>query len=437
MRVSVETTGEIGRKMTVAIPANEVEQEIAARLKRLSKTARLPGFRPGKAPLKIIEAKYGAQLFHEVAGQLIESSLRDALTREGLHPAGGPEIEPKSLGRGSDLEYVASFDVFPEIKKLDLQGVSIARPVCEVSEADVDATLETMRQQRADWRAVQRPAADGDRVRMNFHGTVEGEEFGGNTAEDYAVVLGEGNILAEFEQGLRGAEAGTQRRVSVAFPEGFPNEAVAGKQAEFEIDVVEVAEAVLPPLDEAFARAFGVSDGSVDKMRQEVRDNLAREVEDRIGRLMRERVMEALMEANRIELPRALVREEVQNLVQSEASLRAQRGVTVAEKSDPGKFEAEARRRVALGLIVFEIVQAHKLKPDPNRVRRKVEQLAAAYQDPQALIQWYYGDRKRLQQMESLVLEEQVVETLLESAAIEDQPTALDGLMSRPVSTNI
>ncbi len=437
MRISVETTGELGRKMTVAIPADEVEQEIAARLKRLSKTARLPGFRPGKAPLKIIEAKYGSQLFQEVAGQLIERSLRDALTREGLHPAGGPEIEPKSMGRGSDLEYVASFDVFPEIKKLDLRGVTIKRPVCEVSDADVEKTIESMRKQRAEWQPVQRSAGDGDRVRMNFRGTIEGGEFAGNTAKDYAVVLGEAKILAEFEQGLRGAQAGTERTVSVSFPENYPNQEVAGKSADFSIEILEVAEAVLPGLDAELARAFGVTDGSVGKMRDEVRDNLTREVEERIARVMRQRVMEALVEVNQIELPRALVREEVHNLVETEASMRAHRGVTVAEKSDPSKFEAEARRRVALGLIVYEVVRANQLKPDEDRVRGKIEKMAAAYQDPKALVQWYYGDRKRLQQVESLVLEEQVVETLLESATIEDQSTDLDGLMSGSASTNI
>ncbi len=437
MRVAVETTGELGRKMTVAIPADEVEQEITNRLKRLSQTVRLPGFRPGKAPLKIIEAKYGAQVLREVAGQMIENSLREALVQEGLQPAGGPDIEPKSLNRGSDLEYVASFDVFPEIKKLDLQGITVERPVCEVTDDDVDTTLASMRKQRVEWRAVERASGQGDRVRINFHGTVEDEAFPGNEAKDYPVILGESHVLEEFSQGLQGVTAGTNKTITVNFPEGYHGKEVAGKQVEFRVEVLDVAEPVLPELDGEFAKSFGIEDGNVEKMLEEVHANLTREGEEQAARLVRERVMEALIDANHIELPAKLVREEVQRMVDAERSMREHQGASVAEETDPGQFESEARRRVALGLIVYEVVNANDLKPDKARVRARIEKMAGGYEDPQAFVQWYYGDRKRLEQVESTVLEEQVVDTLLATATVKDQPSSFNRLMYGPESTNI
>ncbi len=437
MRVAVETTGELGRKMTVAIPADQVEQEITNRLKRLSKTVRLPGFRPGKAPLKIVEAKYGAQVLQEVTGQMIENSLRDALTQEGLYPAGGPEIAPKSLHRGSDLEYVASFDVFPEVKKLDLQGVTVERPVCAVTDADVDKTIASMRKQRVMWQAVERSAGTGDRVRIDFHGTVDGEPFAGNEAKDYPVVLGETNVLDDFSQGLNGVTSGTRKTITVHFPQEYHGTEVAGKQVDFQIEVLDVSEPELPDVNEEFAKSFGIADGSVEKMRREVHENLTREGEEQVARLVRERVMQALIDVNHIDLPGKLVQEEVQRMVEAQRSMREQQGVSVAEEPDTAQFDAEARRRVALGLIVYEVVNANGLKPDKARVRAKIEKMAASYEDPPAFVQWYYGDRKRLEQVESMVLEEQVVETLLATATVTDQPSSLDGLMSGPASTNI
>ncbi len=437
MRVAVETTGELGRKMTVAIPADQVEQEIANRLKRLVKTVRLPGFRPGKAPLKIIEAKYGTQVLQEVAGQLIENSLRDALTQEGLHPAGGPEIEPKSVNRGSDLEYVASFDVFPEIKKLDLQGVTVERPVCEVTDADIDKTVATMRKQRVEWRAVERPSASGDRVRIDFHGTVDGEPFPGNEANDYPVVLGETKVLEEFSQGLEGVASGIHKTITVSFPQDYHGKEVAGKQVDFQIEVLDVCEPVLPEVNEEFAKSFGITDGSVEKMRREVRNNLTREGEEQIAGMVRERVMNALFDVNHIDLPGKLVHEEMQRMMEADRSMREQQGISVAEGPDPAQFESDARRRVALGLIVYEVVKANNLKPDKARVRARIEKMAASYEDPQEFVQWYYGDRKRLEQVESVVLEEQVVETLLATATVKDQPSSFDRLMYGAGSTNI
>jgi trigger factor len=437
MRIAVETTGELGRKVTVAIPADQVEQEIANRLKRLSRTVKMPGFRPGRVPLKIIEAKYGPQVLQEVAGQLIESSLRDALTQEGLHPAGGPEIEPKSLNRGSDLEYVASFDVFPEIKKLDLQGVSVERPVYEVTDADVDKTVASMRKQRVEWRAVERSAEKGDRVRIDFHGTVDGEPFPGNEAKDYPVVLGEANVLEDFSQGLYGVETGTGKTITVHFPEEYQGKEVAGKQVDFQIEVLDVCEPVLPEVNEEFAKSFGITDGSVEKMRREVRDNLTSQGEEQVAQIVRGRVMQALIDANHIDLPGQLVRQEVQRMLEADRSMREHQGVSVAEEPDPAQFESEARRRVALGLIVYEVVNANNLKPDKKQVRARIEKMAASYEDPQAFVQWYYGDRKRLEQVESAVLEEQVVETLLATASVKDQPSSFDGLMYGPESTNI
>ncbi len=437
MQVSVETTGELGRKMTIAVPADEVEKEISSRLRRLAKTARLPGFRPGKAPLKVIEARYGSQVLQEVAGQLIERSLREALSRESLQPAGGTEIDPKSIGRGKDLEYVARFDVFPEIRKLDLTGLTIERPVCEVTDTDVEQTLESMRKQYTDWRPLDRPAQSGDRLRIDFHGTLDGAPFRGGDAENYSVMVGSDTMLPEFAQGLDGVSSGDEPVITVTYPDNHHEPEVAGKQAEFRVKVLEVAEPVLPEIDAEFVKLFGVQNGGVEKLREDVRENLSREMAERINRTVRDRVMQALIDANQVELPAKLVAEEVQRMAQANQELLRQQAGVAAAAPDPAELEPQARRRVALGLIVYEVVKALNLRPDKDQMRAKVTKMAGSYENPDAFVQWYYSDQQRVQQLEAQILEEQVVEKLLETATVTEQAVTVDGLMSGAGSTNI
>lgn len=429
MQVSVENTGNLGRSMTVSIPAEEVEEQVQTRLKNLARNAKLPGFRPGKVPLKIIDKQYGQQVLQEVAGSLIESSLHEAFTRENLVPAGTPEIEPKSMERGKDIEYTASFDVYPEVDKLDLKGVEVERPVCDITDEDIDRTIETMRKQKIAYKPVERGAQEGDQVTVDFKGAIDGETFAGGEAEDYQLVLGQGQFLEEFEQGVLGAGAGEQRTVNVEFPDDYHGEAVAGKAVEFQIRVKEVAEPELPEVNEEFVRSFGIEDGDLEAFRREIADNLARERDERISRLTRSRVLEALSRENDIEVPGQLVEREIDSMISMSKSMLAQQGVPTDQfNPDREQYRADAEQRVKSGLILSEIVRKNDLKPDQDKVKQRIESMAASYEQPEAFVQWYYSNRERMQQIESAVLEDQVVDMLLEDAEVKEVPISLQEL---------
>lgn len=419
--------------MTVSIPAGEVEEQIQSRLKNLAKNAKLPGFRPGKVPLKIIDAHYGEQVLQEVAGSLIESSLQEAFTRENLVPAGMPQIEPRSMERGKDIEFTASFDVYPEIQKLDLKGVEIDRPVCEITDEDIDHTVETMRRQKVTYRPVERAAQAGDQVTVDFKGTIDGEPFAGGEAEDHQLVLGEGQFLEEFENGILGAGPGEARTVTVAFPDDYHGEAVAGQTVEFDIRVKEVAEPELPEVNEEFVKSFGIEDGDIEAFRREVADNLTRERDERIARLTRSRVLDALVRENEIEVPDTLVDREIESMISMNKSMLEQQGVATEQfEPDREQYRENAERRVKMGLILSEIVQKHELKPDRNKVKERVERMAASYEQPEAFVQWYYSSRERMQQIEAAVLEDQVVDLLLEDADSKETRISLQELTELP-----
>ncbi len=433
MQVSVENTGSLGRAMTVSIPADEVEEKIQTRLKNLAKNAKLPGFRPGKAPLRIIDQQYGEQVLQEVAGSLIESSLHEAFNQENLIPAGTPDIEPKSMERGKDIEFTASFDVYPEVEKLDLAGVEIRRPVCEISDEDIDRTVESMRRQKMSYVPVERGAQEGDQITVDFKGTIDGEPFAGGEAEDYQLVLGQGQFLEEFENGVLGAGPGEQRTVTVEFPDDYHGEEVAGKAVEFDIQVKEVGEPELPEVNEEFVKTFGIEDGDIEAFRREIADNLARERDERVSRLTRDRVLDALLEQNDIEAPSQLVDREIDNMIAMSRSMLQQQGVPT-DQFDPDReqYRAEAEKRVKTGLILSEIVQKNELKADPEKVKERIERMAASYEQPEAFVQWYHSNRERMQQVEAAVLEEQVVDMLLEGAESRDEPISLQELTEQP-----
>lgn len=422
MQVSVENTGTLGRRVTIAVPAEQFEAEIQQRLKRLSKNAKLPGFRPGKVPMKVLESKYGKQVLGEAAGELIERSLYEALQQHRLSPAASPDIEAKTMERGKDLEYAANFEVMPEVKRTELGGVEVKRPQSEVLDTDVDATIEKMRRQRTTWTAVDRACKKDDQLVLDFVGTIDGEPFQGGKGENYTVILGKGGLLPDFEQGLLGARAGEEKVLSVKFPDDYHGKDVAGKTAQFEVQVKEVREASLPEVDEEFAKSFGVEDGDVWKLKNEVKENLNRELEQRISRLLRERMLDALLEVNDIEVPKKLVDQEIDRTIESNKAALAQQGISVDDvEPDRSRFEADARRRVLLGVILRKIVEERQLKPDEAVVRARIERTAEGYEDPQAFVQWYYSDNKRLLEVQSMVLEEQVVEELLKTADVTDE----------------
>ncbi|MFA7096418.1 MAG: trigger factor [Gammaproteobacteria bacterium] len=430
MQVSVEATGGLERRITVQVPAERIEKEIDDRLKSLTRTARVAGFRPGKVPFKVIERKYGAQVRQEVLGEVVQSSFYEAVAQEKLRPAGGPKIEAGKVEPGQNLEYSATFEVYPEIHLASLEGVSIERPVAEVTDEDVERVINTLRKQRVTWNEVDRPGQNEDRLVIDFEGLIEGAPFPGNTGKQVALVLGSGSFIPGFEEQLIGARAGEQRTFDVQFPDDYPAKEVAGKQVRFQVNVSSVSEPQLPEVDESFAKSFGISDGSVQSLRDEVRQNMRRELDQTIRNKVKQQVMDALLEKNKIDLPSALVEQEIDQLIaQAQEQFRdpARRQNLSLPRS---LFEEQARRRVALGLIIGEVIKANEIKLDQARVRQMVEGLASTYEHPEEVVNWYYSNRNLLSGIEALVLEEQVVDLLLQQMNVTDTPTEFDSLMN-------
>lgn len=406
----------------MAVPADQVEKEFNVRLQRLSKQVKMPGFRPGKVPLKMVEAQYGGRLMDEVAGELIQTTLYEAIGSQGLRPAGDPRIQRKPAVRGEQLEYTVEFEIFPEVKRFDLTGSRIERPVVTVSEEDVNRTLETIRKQRATWKPVEREARLSDRLNIDFVGRLNGKEFDGGKANGFQLTLGSGTLIEDMEQGLVGAKTGDMRHLPARFPADYRHPTLAGQTADFDVKVNEIAEAELPELNEDFARNLGVADGSLDKLRADVRANLEREAAGRARAVVRARALKLLLDANPIEVPQSLLDAEAQRLKNSELA-------SGLGAKDETVYAARARSRVALGLILGEFIRSRGLTPDPARVRTKLEEMAADYESPQEFIQWHYEKPERLSEIEGLVMEEKVVEDLLVSADISDKSMSFQELL--------
>lgn len=431
MQVSVETTSALGRRVTVVVPAEQFEREFSSRLQRLSQRVKMPGFRPGKVPLKVVEARYGGQLLEEAAGELIERSLREAIGSHQLRPAGGTRVHHKPLARGQGLEYTAEFEIYPEIPRLDLTGEEIERPVPQIGDEDIDRTLENVRRSRVTWNPVERPAQREDRVLLSFVARADGVEIEGGKAENQPVVLGGGSLFTEIEEGLIGATRGETRRITVNFPADTRNPALAGKAVEFEVQVNEVAEPVLPAIDEEFAKGLGIVEGGVAKLREEVRRSLEREANERARTVVRRNVLKRLREVNRFEVPAGLVAAEVERM--KRLSEQARGGAPAPAEAD-ALFEERARVRVSLGLILAEVIRARDIKPDRARVRARVEHMARDYEAPEKFIEWYYANPQHLGEVESTVLEEQVVEQLLQTAQVRERPVPFHDLLKMDVS---
>lgn len=415
--------------MTVALPPEQLESEFDARLKKLSRQVKVPGFRPGKVPLKVVEAQYGRALLEEAQAELIQRSFYEAASAQGLQPAAGPTIAPKPAVRGKALEYTAEFEVYPEIARRDLSGISIEKPVCTIAASDVERTLEVMQRQRVTWSDVAAPAQSGDRVMIDFTGRLDGQIFEGGEAQDFALVLGSNQLIPGFEDGLLGAEAGTTRTLPIRFPEHYQAAQLAGKDAEFEVRVKQVQKPVLPEIDSEFARALGVADGDVARLRQEIAAGLEKEAAKRIRGVVKERVFKAILDANTGEVPSTLVEQEAHQLMEAARETLARQGIARDRlPHDPAAFRERARSRVALGIILTAVIKDRKLRVQPAAVRERVEELAAAYEQPEEFVQWHYAQPGRLRDIESAVLEDQVVAELLGTADVREQPTAFTDL---------
>jgi len=434
MQTSVEKISAIGRKMSVVLPADKIETAVQAKLKQLSKRVKIQGFRPGKVPMKIVDQQYRGSATNEVLGDLIQSSLQEALAQEQIVPAVQPDIMPEPLEKGADFTYVASFDVYPEFEKLDLEGVKISKPESEVADSDVEKVVENMRKQQLTWNEVKRKAKNEDRVIIDFNGTVDGEEFEGGQANDYPIVLGEGQMLPDFEKGIVGMKAGESKEVEVTFPEDYSKE-LGGKNAVFQIEAKTVSAAKLPDLDEEFIKTFGIESGDKEELMTEVRTNLETNLETQLSSSLRQRAFDALLEQNEVEIPLKMVKEEAGRMVQEQKNQMMQQGIDakMLEGFPDPDFEVlrpQAEKRVALGLLMMEIIRKEELKPDDARVDARIEKMASSYQDPAEFIEYYKNDQQALAQVQSIVLEEQVVDLLLEKADVEAEKVEASELLN-------
>jgi len=431
MQVSVEATSGLERRMTVEVPDERIEKEVQSRLQQLARTTRIKGFRPGKVPVKVVADRYGEQVRQKVIGEVMQSSFKEAITQQDLHPVGAPKIEPESLDKGQNLRYVAIFEVMPEVEPASLSGVKIEKASAEVTDEDVDRMIETLRKQNPIWEEVDRPAEEGDRVVIDFHGTIEGEEFSGNKGENVPVTLGSKRMVAGFEEGLIGAKAGDELKLDLSFPEDYGYEEVSGKPVQFAVTVKKVEASRLPEVDDEFAKRFGVAEGGAEALRKEVRENMERELEQSLKAKVKQQVMDKLVELASFDVPQALVQSESEALMnQMRQNMYAPQGKS-GVNLDPSMFEEQAKRRVTLGLILSEIIKRNDIKASPEKVRGTVESFAASYERPEEVINWYYGDKRRLAEVESLVLEDQVVEWALEQADVEEVQKAFDDIMGR------
>jgi trigger factor len=419
MQVSVESGEGLERKMRIDLPFEQIQGEVDKRLQSLARSARLPGFRPGKVPMKLLRQRYGEQVQQEVFGELVQSSFSEAVATESLRPAGMPRIEPDIDRDAQRFAYTAIFEVLPQIEPGDLSGKQVKRPMAEVADTDLEAMLERLRAQRKTWEPVERPAERGDRLTVAYVGTIDGDPFPGGASDESQIEIGAGRMIPGFEDGLVGAVTGETRTIDVTFPEGYQAEHLAGKPARFEVTIKAVNAPVLPEIDSEFARAFGIDDGDVTRLRADVRTNMERELKERLKARTKERVMDLLIETNPVDIPSALVAEEVRALKEQ---MREKLGGGQMELPD-NLFEESARRRVVLGLIIAELVKRQGIAADPARVRETVQEMASTYEDPQEVVDYYYADRRRLASVESLVLEDQVVDWVLSQVTVEDEPT--------------
>jgi trigger factor len=428
MQVSVESTGKLERRMQVQVPAERVTQEITTRLKQLSRTARLNGFRPGKAPLTVIRRQFGPQVHREVIGELMQSSFSEAVNQNQLAPAGNPRIEPQSIGEGQDLTYIATFEVFPDVALQPIESLEIERTTADVTDSDIDAMIQRLRKQQMKYTAVERAAAAGDKVTVDFEGSIDAVPFNGGKGENVPIVLGDNRMLPQLEQGLIGAAPGEQKSVDVDFPPDYRATELAGKRASFKVDIKTVEEPSLPVVDEEFCKVFGVTEGGVERLREDVAANMRRELDQTLRNRNKAAVMEKIYQANPIDVPNALLESQIRDM-QVEAMRRA--GTKDVSQAPPREPLLEpARRRVALGLLFNDIIRRENIVLDPARSNARLDEMVGAYGDAAALKRAYLQNADAMRQVESLALEDQVVDWVLAHAKVHEKASTFKELMN-------
>ena len=421
MQVSVESTQGLERKMTVAVPSAKVESAVNTRLQEAARNVKLNGFRKGKVPYKVIKSKFGAGVRQEVVGEMMSQSYYEAIDQENLKPAGQPSIDPKNLDEGQDLEFVATFQVYPEITLPDFSTIKAERLGAEISESDIDEMIETLRKQKQTWEVADRAAAKEDMVNIDYVGRRDGEDFEGGSAEGTNLVLGSERMIPGFESGIEGKSAGDAFTLDLSFPEEYHNKELAGKEVAFEITLNSVSEQSMPVLDDEFYKGFGVEEGGNDAFREEVTKNMRRELKTASRNKLKTKIMDSLIDAVDAEIPDALVGGEIEQL-RAQAMQQFGGGQNIDAKMLPDDlFREQAARRVLLGLVLGEVIQQQELKADPTKVREAIEELASTYESPDDVINWYYGNQEQLATIESGVLEDQVFDYVIEQSAVTDK----------------
>ena len=433
MQVSIQTTSGLERKLTVGIPAERVDSEVNNRLQKAAGNVKLDGFRPGKVPMKVMKQRFGAGIRQEVLQEVMNQSFSEAIVQENLKPAGMPDIEPKNMEAGSDLEYVATFEVFPEVEAKSFGDVVIDKPVAIVTEADIDTMIETLRKQQATWEVAERAAISGDKVNLDYAGTKDGDAFDGGSAEASDLELGSNRMIPGFEDGIVGLKAGDEKVLSLVFPDDYHAEDLKGAAVEFAVKVNAVSEQRLAELNDEFYEKFGVKGSGPEQFRTDVSDNMQRELDKSSKAKVKNQVMEALVEAHKdLQLPQALIKQEITALkgqmVQQFGGAAASLDIDSLLPDD--MFSDQAERRVRLGLVLNDLISKGEIVADPEKVKETIEGLASTYEDPEEVINYYYGNQQQLQEVQSMVLEETVVDNLLTEATVNDKECSYEDVMT-------
>ena len=431
MQVSVETTQGLERRLTISVPAETVDVEVNNRLRQVSKTQRINGFRPGKVPPSVIQKRYGKSVRQEVAGEIMQRSFVDAIVAEKINPAGRPSFVAKSNEDGKELEFEATFEIYPEVELKDLEKITVERPDVEVTDKDLDEMFETLQKQHQTWKENKRKTKKGDKLTLDFTGRVDGEEFEGGKAEGFELELGAGRMIPGFEKEITGMKAGEEKTIQVTFPEDYHSENLKGKDAEFDIVVHKTEGAVLPKVDDEFAKLFGVEEGGVDALRKEVSKNMARELTQAVKAKVKEQVIEGLLAGHEVGLPSALVAQEV-DVLRQQAMQRFQGQMDPKNLPElPSEmFKEQAERRVKIGLLLGEVIKVNELKVDDAKVDELIATAASAYEDPKEVIEYYANNKELMQQMQNVALEEQAVELLVENAKVKIKKASFKDIMN-------